>query len=209
MEYSDKQIQILETAEQLFSTTGFNGTSVRDIAQKANVNLAMISYYFGSKENLLEAIFDYRSADIQVQLAALQSNTTMEPLQKIEKMIDAYVDRIMSMQCFHRIMMREQMLSNDTTIGKKIHEYKKRNNEFITKLITEGQKKGAFKKKIDMPLMMVTMFGTAHHLISTQHYYREMNNLQDMSDEDFQKLLHKKLSYHLKSLFKAMLTYEL
>ena len=44
MEYSEKQWQIMESAEQLFAEQGFNGTSVRDIAEKANVNLAMISY---------------------------------------------------------------------------------------------------------------------------------------------------------------------
>ena len=48
MELNDKQIQILETAEKLFSENGFDGTSVRQIAKAAEVNIAMISYYFGS-----------------------------------------------------------------------------------------------------------------------------------------------------------------
>ena len=43
MEYNEKQIQIMEAAEELFAEQGFAGTSVRDIAEKAGVNLAMIS----------------------------------------------------------------------------------------------------------------------------------------------------------------------
>ncbi|MES1161400.1 MAG: TetR family transcriptional regulator, partial [Bacteroidota bacterium] len=50
---SDKREHILIVAEELFGENGFDGTSVRDIAHKAGVNLAMISYYFGSKEKLL------------------------------------------------------------------------------------------------------------------------------------------------------------
>ena len=50
---STKQTQLLDTAETLFSQKGFDGTSVRDIAEAAGINTAMISYYFGSKEALL------------------------------------------------------------------------------------------------------------------------------------------------------------
>jgi len=53
--YSEKQLGILLVAERLFADKGFHGTSVRDIAQEADVNIAMISYYFGSKDKLLEA----------------------------------------------------------------------------------------------------------------------------------------------------------
>ena len=37
MEYSEKQIAIINTAEKLFAVNGFDGTSVRDIAQEAGV----------------------------------------------------------------------------------------------------------------------------------------------------------------------------
>jgi AcrR family transcriptional regulator len=36
--------------EELIAKKGYEGTSVRDICSKANINVAMISYYFGSKE---------------------------------------------------------------------------------------------------------------------------------------------------------------
>jgi AcrR family transcriptional regulator len=55
MEFTDKQIQIIDIAERLFAERGFDGTSVRDIADEAGINVAMISYYFGSKEKLMEA----------------------------------------------------------------------------------------------------------------------------------------------------------
>ena len=46
MDFNDKQIEIIDIAEQLFALQGYDGTSVRDIASKANINVAMISYYF-------------------------------------------------------------------------------------------------------------------------------------------------------------------
>jgi AcrR family transcriptional regulator len=50
--------RILEAAIDLFATKGFAATGVREIARAAGVNQAMISYYYGSKINLLKAVFE-------------------------------------------------------------------------------------------------------------------------------------------------------
>lgn len=49
--------KILDTAERLFAEQGIGGTSLRQIIGVAGVNLAAVHYHFGSKENLLEAVF--------------------------------------------------------------------------------------------------------------------------------------------------------
>ncbi len=196
----------METAEILFAEKGFNGTSVRDIAEKAHVNLAMISYYFGSKDKLLESLFDYRGEHLKLKLESMLDDKTLNSLEKMDLLIDHYIEKIMNQQCFSRIMVREQVVNHTGITAELIIQMKKRNQELISKLIHQGQKKGEFKRNIDIPLMMATLVGTAGHIIATQHYYREMNNLQSMSDEDFQKLIKKKLSQHLKKLFKAILT---
>jgi AcrR family transcriptional regulator len=208
MEYNDKQVQIMETAEVLFAEKGFNGTSVRDIAEKAHVNLAMISYYFGSKDKLLESLFDYRGEHVKLKLESMVEDKTLSSFEKLDLLIDHYIEKIMNQQCFSRIMVREQVVNHTGITAKLITQMKKRNQEIISKLIHQGQKKGEFKRNIDIPLMMATLVGTAGHLIATQPYYREINNLQSMSEEEFQKHLKKKLSQHLKKLFKAILTNE-
>lgn len=48
---------IAEAAITLFTTSGYAGTSLRDIAKKANMNIANISYYFQNKHGLLEYCF--------------------------------------------------------------------------------------------------------------------------------------------------------
>ena len=58
--FTEKQLHILIIAEELIAKKGFEGTSVRDISTKANVNVAMISYYFGSKEKMMASLYQYR-----------------------------------------------------------------------------------------------------------------------------------------------------
>jgi AcrR family transcriptional regulator len=146
MEYNDKQVQIMETAEILFAEKGFNGTSVRDIAEKANVNLAMISYYFGSKDKLLEALFGYRGEYFKLKLETILENKDLNSLEKINILIDHYIDKIMQQQCFSRIMIREQVLNHTGITAELIFQMKKKNQELISKLITRDRKKESLKK---------------------------------------------------------------
>ena len=50
--------QLIDVAKKLFAEKGFDGTSTRNIVNYAGVNISLISYYFGSKENLLYSLFD-------------------------------------------------------------------------------------------------------------------------------------------------------
>jgi len=58
MQPSDTKEQILNAAKSLFAQEGYRATSMRAITKRARVNLAAINYHFGSKEALLEAVFE-------------------------------------------------------------------------------------------------------------------------------------------------------
>ena len=55
LQSEDTQERILSAAECLFAEHGFDGTSFRQIAAKAKVNLAAAHYHFGGKEALYTA----------------------------------------------------------------------------------------------------------------------------------------------------------
>lgn len=57
---SDPRARILDAAEHAFAEFGFEGASLRQIVQEAQVNLATVYYYFRSKEGLLTAVFQRR-----------------------------------------------------------------------------------------------------------------------------------------------------
>jgi len=49
--------KLIKSAERLFAERGFDGVSVRDIANNANVNSALVGYYFRGKEGLLAEVY--------------------------------------------------------------------------------------------------------------------------------------------------------
>ena len=64
--------KILDAAERLFAQSGLERVSMRDITRAAGVNLAAVNYHFGSKDGLIEAVFDRRLTPLNARrLAAL------------------------------------------------------------------------------------------------------------------------------------------
>lgn len=57
MSANETRERILDVAERLFAEKGVDATSLREITQAAQVNLAAVNYHFGSKDGLIEAAF--------------------------------------------------------------------------------------------------------------------------------------------------------
>lgn len=85
--------RILHAAERLFAEHGMSGVGLRAITAAANVNLASISYHFGSKEGLLEALFAARAAPIAEERVRLLEERTRAAggAPALEDILDAFV----------------------------------------------------------------------------------------------------------------------
>ena len=201
----DKKTSILEAAIKLFSTKGYDAASVRDIAELAGVNLAMISYYFGSKEKLMESLFHEKMDASKIKIETILKDTSLTPFEKVERMLSDYVSKVVANQSFYKIMLYEQVLKQNPVILKLIKELKL-NYAFLTsELIKEGQRSGDFKKEVDVILALNTLTGTVTQAVINQDYYFEFNNYQKLTTNE---RLYDKLYNHQRIIFKTLLGYE-
>ncbi len=83
--------RILRVAERLFAEHGYDGVSMRSLAAAAGVQLALLSYYFRSKEGLYRAVFQRRIDPISQQRRAALSEImdSRDPRPSIERVLDA------------------------------------------------------------------------------------------------------------------------
>ena len=63
--------RVLDTAERLFAAHGLEATSIRDITVAAGVNLGAINYHFGTKQKLIEAMFNRHIGPLNQRRLAL------------------------------------------------------------------------------------------------------------------------------------------
>lgn len=205
MEWSEKQLQILNVAEELFASKGFEGTSVRDIAQKAEVNVAMISYYFGSKEKLLQSLILNRTEQTGLILEGLSHDVKLSPWEKIDKVIDYYVDKILNERNFHAIMNRQISLVQDKKLTEILINVKKRNSSMISEIIHEGQRKKIFRH-VNVALTIGTVMGTILQVSMSKPFYCSLLKLDAGDDISYYKKIRPQLKSHLKSLLRAHLS---
>lgn len=201
----DKRSQILSAAEKLFADKGFEGTSVRDIAHLAGVNLAMISYYFGSKEKLFEALVEYRSGYTAGVLEELAQDEHLSPMQKMYKLIDFYVDRILSNYRFHNIISRQFSTLQSTDLKEVLMRMKEKNLEQIQKIMDDGEKLGVFRK-VDLELTLASIIGTISQMTLSKEWYCRILGILSPDPNDFEPELVDRLKNHLKDLIHAHLS---
>ncbi|HJZ86963.1 MAG TPA: TetR/AcrR family transcriptional regulator [Polyangia bacterium] len=114
--------RILDAAEELFASRGFGATSTRLIARHAGVNIALLYYYFESKEGLYKALMErytgHFAGVLEGVLAAEGSTRT-----RIEKAIDALFDYLGSNTRFIRILVREALAGQQSEHARAAQAY--------------------------------------------------------------------------------------
>ena len=204
-EFNEKQMQILQVAEKLFAEKGFDGTSIRDIAKQANINIAMVSYYFGSKEKMLEALIYSRISDMKLQLESL-SKEAISPVEKINKLIELYIHRINKNKGIYQILHFELTSKKREIDLKSFAEVKKQNFEIIKKIIVEGQEKGIFKQDINLILIPSSILGPFFHFQMNRPNYEEMLDLK--TDEAYDNYIKNELTKHIQQTIQSLLLHE-
>lgn len=110
--YPTKQ-KVIDAASSLFFQNGFHGTSVRDIADRATVNVSLISYYFKSKQGLLEhSVTRYYEAYLETIETTLADNESCPPLERLKRVVDAIIHYKQSNHQFSCFIHRELSLDS-------------------------------------------------------------------------------------------------
>jgi TetR/AcrR family transcriptional regulator len=92
-EYSNEQT-ILRVAEELFLKNGFSATSTTEIAKEVGCNQALIHYYFRTKENLFNSIFEQKFKNFFQDIFITNDHAPLSFTEKLKQLIEAHFDLI-------------------------------------------------------------------------------------------------------------------
>ena len=197
----DKKDHILDVAEKVFSDQGYDGASTRTISGEAGVNMAMLNYYFGSKEGLFLAVFDRKITSFQNILQNIGNDDTISSWAKMESYIEIYSERVVTNNCFQKLLYQEMSINRRTDLSDKIRDILMKNISELFKILQEGIDKGEFKKDIDTHMVIATLYGTKNFIVNTPLISSALLGY-DIQDE---KMIEEKLKPHLKGFFKILL----
>ncbi|NQZ88572.1 MAG: TetR/AcrR family transcriptional regulator [Colwellia sp.] len=92
--------KILDAAENLFAIQGFNGTSLREITSRAEVNLAAVNYHFGSKKELIKSVMSRYMNELSPRLEASLVNICEQENLTLLEVFSAFIEPLLSLNEF-------------------------------------------------------------------------------------------------------------
>jgi AcrR family transcriptional regulator len=204
----DKKDHILDVAEKVFSELGFDGASTRMISGEAGVNMAMLNYYFGSKEGLFLAIFDRKITSMRTFLQNIANDETLNAWEKMNTYIDMYADKVVVNNCFQKLLYQEMAKTRKGDLMDSIVNILMANATELRKILQEGVDKDQFNKEVDIDMVIATLYGTKNYIINTPHITSALLGYDVQDDAVIEEKLKPRIKNYIKSLLKAYLLVE-
>jgi AcrR family transcriptional regulator len=106
LQAEERRIQIMDTALKVFAEKGFRGTSIKDIAEAAEISQGLMYHYFASKGDLLKATIEYYS--FLPELRRILADKENQPADKVLKEIaNKFLDMLEAKKSLVKILIRD------------------------------------------------------------------------------------------------------
>ncbi|HEX3077923.1 MAG TPA: TetR/AcrR family transcriptional regulator [Lachnospiraceae bacterium] len=151
-EYNERRNEILDVAERLFGTKGYDKSTINDILEAVGIAKGTFYYYFKSKEEVLDAIIE-RVTDIVIKKAEVVStNTELSPIMKL-------LNTILSMRVESEVddSLMEELHKPENALmhQKSLNSIVTRITPVLTKIVEEGVSQGIFRSDFPTQYMMI------------------------------------------------------
>jgi AcrR family transcriptional regulator len=174
--------KILISASKVFTEKGFSGTRTRDIAEEAGINLALLNYYFRSKEKLFDQVMKAKIVLLFGQILPIitDEKTTLE--EKIDLTTEKYIN-ILSKNPNLPVFVISEIQKKNSELTSIIPIRKVFNNSSLIKQIKE--------KRPDLnPLhFLVTFLGMTIFPFVAKPVF---NAFQIIKDDEFQQFIEER-----------------
>lgn len=190
---------ITQIAMQLFAEKGFDAVSVREIASAADINVALISYHFGSKEGLLQNIIENKARMMNTVIREIDADKSISELDKIKKIIRYYVTTLITHREFHKVMVHEMLFSNRDELHTQAINTFTENIQCVAAIIKKGIRKGVFKK-VDPEMCFSSILGSIHHFINASRLRTNIYATKSGIDPIHEKSFEQRIINHLENM---------
>jgi TetR/AcrR family transcriptional regulator, transcriptional repressor for nem operon len=144
----DTRRELLDLADTLVRTRGYNGFSYRDLAEQIGIKTASIHYHFPTKGDLGEALIENEREVFARNLAQLDA-AEKDPRRRLERFIQLF--QATTIGCDNRMCLGAMLAVEQETlpdaVGQAVRRLFAANEDWLAKLLEEGRKKRQFRFK--------------------------------------------------------------
>ncbi|NDV63792.1 TetR/AcrR family transcriptional regulator [Bacteroides sp. 224] len=195
----DADKRILHAARELFIQKGYDGTSIRDIAAASGTNVAHIKYYFNSKYNLFEIIFD-EAFDTLINKVLDTLSSDMPFFELIESWINIYYELLPQYPQIPVFILNEANRGPDALVKRLIERNPQRIFTILSDRIDEAVKEGIIKETpaIDFGLNVLSL------CLFPFMFAKFATKIADKSIDEYNEMMQKHKEYVIAFVINAL-----
>ena len=183
--------EILNMAQKVFAEVGFKEATVRQICKAAKANVCLISYYFGGKDGLYNAVFDRVGQDRIEQMRSFLGNsgaitTAADYRLRLQLFLEAFHKEISSKPDFFKMVHRE-ITDGMPRSENVIKNYIGTCRQIFVDFLEAGQKQKFIKKDLDSQfaaMCVINMLtGFLQQQLNCSDFFFKGINSKDVSEK--------------------------
>ena len=154
------EVKIKDAAKKMFLENGFGSTTTRDIAECADTNIALVNYYFRSKERLFQEVFKESFGETFLPVARILNDDL--PLEvKIYKFVD-HMTELLKQDPLLPMFVLSEMRSEQSKVCEMMSAIHKEESNRFQQQLEEEAAKGNIRKtdfmQVEISLMSMVIF---------------------------------------------------
>jgi TetR/AcrR family transcriptional regulator len=171
---ANQRERLLDAAVTCFAADGVAATSLRSIALKAGVTPALVHYYFGSKEQLLDAFISERIAPVVEVLRESLLAAGDDPRALLAAFVRGIHDVVARYPWWPALWVRE-VLSDSGALRETLHSViAPQVTQLLARTLVSAQKRGAISADLDPRLLVVSLIGLTMFPLAAEPIWRKV-----------------------------------
>jgi TetR/AcrR family transcriptional regulator len=179
----DQRHRLLDAALDLYSKQGIAETPLSAVARRAHVTPALVHYYFGNRERLLDALMDERIAPLVGRVGVRLAQAGADPSELVRVFVRTIIEMFAENPWLPPLWVREVLSENGALRERLLERIAPQIAPQLARRFADAKQRGVLNPALDPRLTVVSLIGLTIFPLAAQSIWRRLLDADDIDTE--------------------------
>lgn len=165
MNFSDRQIQIIEAATKRIDEYGIQELTIKNLANDLELSEAALYRHFNSKNEIMMGMLSYFIISMKEKINTIVANESKIPCEILKDVFNNQLNTFVQNPAIVSIIFSEGIFQFNNELSNKLSEMMDLMHENVTKIIKRGQEEGCYKKVLSPSVAATMIMGSMRMVV--------------------------------------------
>jgi AcrR family transcriptional regulator len=159
MEYSDRQLEIIEAATKLIGENGLQNLTTKTLAAEMKFSEPALYRHFKGKTEILSSVLNYYKSNLQKGIKSIVSSNGTG-LEKLQEIIQFQFNHFTNNPAIVMVIFAETSFQHDETLSEMVLGILNQKKTMVESIIKTGQEDGSIRNDMDVSTLVAFYMGS-------------------------------------------------